>query len=164
MSNKDIDEVTRLAFSKSQDDWLFRFRVHFTIAGMLIVMMNVFIRVWWLNLIIFLLVLICYYVALLDIYYYGQTRLVTSYDRLKVHYRDYNDDVHAAYLLSEEAIKDYIPYQVYFLTNLDGEIILDKNNEMLVFSDLDKAKDFGKKLKEDSRVMLLHLNTGEASE
>mgnify|MGYP006914763626 CR=1 FL=1 len=117
-----------------------------------------------LNLVIFLLALICYDVALFHVYYYGQTRLVTSYDRLKVHYMDYNNEVHAAYLLSEEAINDYIPYQVYFLTKLDGEIILDKNDEMLVFSDLDKAKAFGKKLKEDSRVMLLHLNTGEADE
>ena len=164
MFNKDIDEVTRVAFSKNQDDWLLRFRVDFIVASILIVMMNVFVRVWWLNLIIFLLVLICYDAALFNVYCYGQTSLVTSYDKLKVHYKDYNDKVHAAYLLSEEAIDDYIPYQVYFLTNLDGEIILDKNDEMLVFSDLDKAKDFGKKLKEDSRVMLLHLNTGEASE
>lgn len=162
-----IKEETQKILQRSPEYWAFNSSVCLLISFIAIgavMILDFFMRVWWLDLILYLVAFASFDRAMFYNYSYGQSSLMFFWDKLIVHYEDEKQNKHTAYLLSEKAIDNYIPDTVYFLTQQDGQIILNEKQELLAFIDKDSAIKYGKKLEDDSMVMPLTLVNGGQNE
>lgn len=164
---KDVKEETQKILQQSPGYWGFKSSVYLLISFIAIgavMIIDFFMRVWWLDLILYLVAFFSFDRAMFYTYSYGQSSLMFSWDKLIVHYEDEKQNKHTAYLLSEKVIDNYVPDTVYFLTRQDGQIILNEKQEMFAFVDKDSAVEYGKGLEEDSMVMSLTLVSGDQNE
>lgn len=162
-----IKEKTQKILQRSPEYWAFNSSVCLLISFIAIgavMILDFFMRVWWLDLILYLVAFASFDRAMFYNYSYGQSSLMFFWDKLIVHYEDEKQNKHTAYLLSEKAIDNYIPDTVYFLTRQDGQIILNEKQELLAFIDKDSAIEYSKKLEDDSMVMPLTLVNGGQNE
>ena len=162
-----VKEETQKILQRSPEYWAFNSSVCLLISFIAIgavMIIDFFMRVWWLDLILYLVAFASFDRAMFYNYSYGQSSLMFFWDKLIVHYEDEKQNKHTAYLLSEKAIDNYIPDTVYFLTRQDGQIILNEKQELLAFIDKDSAIKYGKKLEDDSMVMPLTLVNGGQNE
>lgn len=162
-----IKEETQKILQRSPEYWAFNSSVCLLISFIAIgavMILDFFMRVWWLDLILYLVAFASFDRAMFYNYSYGQSSLMFFWDKLIVHYEDEKQNKHTAYLLSEKAIDNYIPDTVYFLAHKDGQLILNEKQEMFAFIDKDSAVEYGKKLEEDSMVLPLTLVNGDQNE
>ena len=162
-----VKEETQKILQRSPEYWAFNSSVCLLISFITIgavMILDFFMRVWWLDLILYLVAFASFDRAMFYTYSYGQSSLMFFWDKLIVHYEDEKNNKHTAYLLSEKAIDNYIPDTVYFLTQQDGQIILNEKQELLAFTDKDSAVEYGKKLEVDNMVLPLTLVNGDQNE
>lgn len=162
-----VKEETQKILQRSPEYWAFSSSVYLLISFIAIgtvMITDFFMRVWWLDLILYLVAFTSFDRAMFYSYSCGQSSLMFFWDKLIVHYEDEKQNKHTAYLLSEKAIDNYIPDTVYFLTQQDGQIILNEKQELLAFINKDSAVEYGKGLEEDSMVMSLTLVNGDQNE
>lgn len=162
-----VKKETQRILQQSPGYWSSKSSVYLLISFISIgavMILDFFMRVWWLDLILYLVTFISFDRAMFYTYSYGQSSLMFSWDKLVINYEDEKQNKHTAYLLSEKAIDNYIPDTVYFLTRQDGQIILNENQEMFAFIDKDSAVEYGKGLEEDSMVLPLTLVNGGQNE
>lgn len=162
-----VKEETQKILQRSPEYWALRARKYLLISFIaigVVMITDFFMRVWWLDLIFYLVAFYSFDRAMFYTYSYGQSSLMFSWDKLVINYEDDKNNKHTAYLLSEKVIDNYIPAKVYFLTHQDGQIILSEKQEMFAFVDKDSAVEYGKKLEEDSLVLPLTLVNGDQNE
>lgn len=162
-----VKEETQKILQRSPEYWSFKASVYLLISFIAIgavMILDFFMRVWWLDLILYLVAFTSFDRAMFYTYSYGQSSLMFFWDELIVHYEDEKQNKHTAYLLSEKAIDNYMPGTVYFLTHQDGQIILNEKQEMFAFVDKDSAVEYSKGLEEDSMVLPLTLVNGGQNE
>lgn len=165
--SKKVKEETQKILNQSPEYWSFKESVYLLISFIAIgtvMITDFFMRVWWLDLILYLVTFVSFDRAMFYSYSCGQSSLMFFWDKLIVRYEDEKQDKHTAYLLSEKAIDNYIPDTVYFLAHKDGQLILNEKQEMFAFIDKDSAIKYGKKLEEDSMVLPLTLVNGDQNE
>lgn len=158
-----VKEETQKILQHSPEYWVLKTRKYLLISFVaigIVMITDFFIRVWWLDLILYLVAFASFDRAMFCDYSYGQASLMFFWDELIVHYEDEKRNKHTAYFLSEKAVNKYVPAKVYFLTHQDGQIILNEKQELLAFIDKKSAIEYGKGLKEDSLVMSLNLANG----
>ena len=162
-----VKEETQKILQQSPEYWSSKASLYLLISFIaigVVMITDFFMRVWWLSLILYLVTFISFDRAMFYTYSYGQSSLMFFWDKLIVHYEDEKQNKHTAYLLSEKVIDNYIPDTVYFLTQQDGQIILNEKQELVAFIDKDSAIKYGKKLEEDSMVLPLTLVNGDQNE
>lgn len=162
-----IKEETQKILQRPPEYWAFNSSVCLLISFIAVgavMIIDFFMRVWWLDLILYLVAFASFDRAMFYTYGYGQSSLMFFWDELIVRYEDEKQNKHTAYLLSDKAIDNYIPDTIYFLARQDGQIILNEKQELLAFTDKDSAIKYGKKLEEDSLVLPLTLVNGDQNE
>lgn len=162
-----VKEETQKILQRSPEYWSFKESVYLLISFIAIgavMILDFFMRVWWLDLILYLVTFVSFDRAMFYTYSYGQSSLMFFWDKLVVHYEDEKNNKHTAYLLSEKAIDNYIPDTIYFLARQDGQLILSEKQEMFAFVNKDSAIKYGKKLEEDNMVLPLTLVNGDQNE
>ena len=165
--SKKVKEETQKILQQSPSYWGIKSSIYLLISFVaigVVMITDFFMRVWWLDLILYLVTFISFDRAMFCTYGYGQTSLMFFWDKLIVNYEDEKQNKHTAYLLSEKVVDKYIPDKIYFLTHKDGQIILDEKQELLAFCDKESAIKYGKGLAEDSMVMALNLTRGDQVE
>lgn len=165
--SKKVKEETQKILNQSPEYWSFKESVYLLISFIAIgavMILDFFMRVWWLDLILYLVTFVSFDRAMFYSYSFGQSSLMFFWDKLIVHYEDEKNNKHTAYLLSDKAIDNYIPDTVYFLARQDGQLILSEKQEMFAFIDKDSAIKYGKKLEEDNMVLPLTLVNGDQNE
>lgn len=162
-----VKEETQKILQRSPEYWAFNSSVCLLISFIAIgavMILDFFMRVWWLDLILYLVAFASFDRAMFNTYSYGQSSLMFFWDKLIVHYKDEKNNKHTAYLLSEKAIDNYIPDTVYFLAHKDGQLLLDEKQDLFAFYDKESAVEYGKGLEEDVLVMPLNLTRGDQNE
>ena len=162
-----IKEETQKILQRSPEYWAFNSSVCLLISFIAIgavMILDFFMRVWWLDLILYLVAFSSFDRAMFYAYSYGQSSLMFFWDKLIVHYEDEKQDKHTAYLLSDKEIDNYIPDTVYFLAQQDGQLILNEKQELFAFINKDSAVKYGKGLEDDSMVLPLTLVNGDQNE
>lgn len=162
----DIKEETKEIFRRTPEYWKRQVTIYLLVSFVaigIVMITDFFIQLWWLDLILYITAFFSFDKALYGNYCYGQLTLMTSWDQLIIHYIGVDENTHTTYLLSEKLIDKYVPNKIYFLTQPDGQIILNENSEMLAFSDKESAARYGSTLEEDSMVMPLTLKNGSQS-
>lgn len=162
-----VKEETKKILQQSPEYWAFNslvcLLVSFIAIGAVMVL-DFFMRVWWLDLIFYLVAFSSFDRAMFYTYSYGQSSLMFSWDKLVINYEDGKNNKHTVYLLSDKAIDNYIPDTIYFLARQDGQLILSEKQEMFAFVDKDSAIKYGKKLEEDNMILPLTLVNGDQNE
>lgn len=162
-----VKEETQKILQRSPEYWAFNSSVCLLISFIAIgavMILDFFMRVWWLDLILYLVAFASFDRSMFYSYSCGQSSLMFFWDKLIVHYEDENKNKHTAYLLSEKAIDNYIPDTVYFLAHKDGQLILNEKQELFAFPNKESAIKYGKGLEEDNVVMPLTLVNGDQNE
>ena len=150
-----IKEETQKILQHSPEYWGSKASAYLLISFIaigVVMITDFFMRVWWLDLILYLVTFASFDRAMFYTYSCGQSSLMFFWDELIVHYEDEKQNKHTAYLLSDKVIGKYTPTTVYFLAHQDGQLILSEKQEMFAFVDKDSAIEYGKRLKEDSMV------------
>lgn len=162
-----VKEETQKILQRSPEYWGFKASVYLLISFIAIgavMILDFFMRVWWLDLIMYLVAFSSFDRAMFYTYSCGQSSLMFSWDKLVINYEDGKNNKHTAYLLSDKTIDNYIPDTVYFLAHQDGQLILSEKQELFAFIDKDSAVKYGKGLEEDSMVLPLTLVNGDQNE
>lgn len=162
-----VKEETKKILQQSPEYWAFNSSVCLLISFIAIgavMILDFFMRVWWLGLIFYLVAFSSFDQAMFYTYSYGQSSLMFSWDKLVINYEDDKNNKHTVYLLSDKVIDNYIPDTIYFLARQDGQLILSEKQEMFAFVDKDSAIKYGKKLEEDNMVLPLTLVNGDQNE
>ena len=162
-----VKEQTQKILNQSPEYWSFKASIYLLISFIAIgtvMITDFFMRVWWLDLILYIVAFASFDRAMFYTYSYGQSSLMFFWDKLIVHYEDEKNNKHTAYLLSEKAIDNYIPDTVYFLAHKDGQLLLDEKQDLFAFYDKESAVEYGKGLEEDVLVMPLNLTRGDQNE
>lgn len=162
-----VKEQTQKILNQSPEYWSFKASIYLLISFIAIgtvMITDFFMRVWWLDLILYLVTFVSFDRSMFYSYSCGQSSLMFFWDKLIVHYEDEKKNKHTAYLLSEKAIDNYIPDTVYFLAHKDGQLILNEKQELFAFPNKENAIKYGKGLEEDNVVMPLTLVNGDQNE
>ncbi len=162
-----VKEQTQKILNQSPEYWSFKASIYLLISFIAIgtvMITDFFMRVWWLDLILYLVTFVSFDRSMFYSYSCGQSSLMFFWDKLIVHYEDEKNNKHTAYLLSEKVIDNYIPDTVYFLAHKDGQLLLDEKQDLFAFYDKESAVEYGNGLEEDVLVMPLNLTRGDQNE